>query len=109
MRRGLALGCGGTLGLAWSAVALAAFEDASGWDAREADVLLGTSAGAELAVMLGSGRSTREVLAALDEQPDADPILRRHLGAERHPGHLPPLPRPALPSLGLVQIGRAHV
>jgi NTE family protein len=64
IRRDLAIGCGGTLGFAWSVVALRAVERELGWDARDADVLLGTSAGAELAALLGSGRSVEDISAA---------------------------------------------
>lgn len=102
-RRALAVGCGGTLGFAWSAVALRAVEQQLDWDARTADVLVGTSAGSEVVAALGSGRSTQDLLDALDGAPGADPVLARHLG--HHPGQLPPLPRPALPAAGLLTAG----
>jgi NTE family protein len=101
--RGLVLGCGGTLGFAWSAIALQAVERTLDWDAREADVIVGTSAGAELAAMLGSGIATDSIVAALDGAEAADPVVARHL--EHHPGMVPPRPAPALPALGLVKAG----
>lgn len=101
--RGLAIGCGGTLGLAWSAVALAAVERALDWDVRTADVLLGTSAGAEAVAILGSGRTPTDLLDALDDAPGADPLLRDHV--QTPPRGVPPLPRPALPAAGLVRAG----
>jgi len=101
--RALAIGCGGTLGFAWTAAALAALEDALDWDLRTAEVLVGTSAGSEIVAALGSGRTPRDLLAALAGEPDADPVLARHLAL--HPGNVPPLPAPGLPGLGLVRAG----
>lgn len=101
--RGLVIGCGGTLGFAWSAVALDELERQLGWDVRTADIIIGTSAGSELAATLGSGRTPADLLAALDGDLDADPVLLRHVTT--HPGHVPPLPRPALPRFGAVAAG----
>lgn len=98
-RRGLVVGCGGTLGFAWAVAALAAVEEQLDWDARTAEVLVGTSAGAEVVSALGSGRSVSDLLAALLGRSDADPLLLRHVGA--HPGALPPVPWPGLPGAGL--------
>ena len=105
-RRALAIGCGGTLGFAWTAVALREVERQLDWDARTAAVLVGTSAGAEVVAALGSGRTPQDLLDALDGLPGADPVLARHVGL--HPGHLPPVPFPALPALGLVRAGLAR-
>lgn len=95
MGRALVIGCGGTLGFAWTAAVLAELER-QGWDPRTADVLVGTSAGAELVARLGAGMS------AADLQDDGgDP-----------PRALPPLPRPGLPGLGLTRAaltGRADL
>jgi NTE family protein len=65
-RRGLAIGCGGTLGFAWTAIALQAVERRLDWNARTAEVLVGTSAGSEVVALLGSGRSVAEIVAGLD-------------------------------------------
>src|SRR5689334_17315736 len=89
-RRGLAIGCGGTLGFAWTAVALDAIERELDWDVRTADVLIGTSAGSELVGALGSGLTPADLLAALDGTPDADPVLAGHVHV--HPGAAPPVP-----------------
>lgn len=105
-RRALAIGCGGTLGFAWTAVALRAVEDRLGWDARTADVLLGTSAGSEVVAALGAGRTPQDLLDALDGRPGADPVLARHLSVQ--PGARPPVPAPVLPALGLVRAGIAR-
>ncbi|WP_394613300.1 patatin-like phospholipase family protein [Lentzea sp. JNUCC 0626] len=86
-RRGLAIGCGGTLGFAWTAIALQAVEQDLSWDARTASVLVGTSAGAEMVALLGSGRSVTDVVHALGSPG---------------PGIRPPLPRLRWPALGLL-------
>ena len=52
-RRALVLGCGGVAGGAWSIAALHHLEQKLDWDARDADILIGTSAGAVLATLLG--------------------------------------------------------
>lgn len=101
-RRGLVIGCGGTLGFAWTAATLAALEQELGWDARTADVLVGTSAGSEAVALLGAGRSAPSVVAALSGSQQ-DPVLARHLG--RHPGMVPPVPRLSWPATGLVRAG----
>ena len=105
-RRALAIGCGGTLGFAWTAVALRALEEQLDWDARTADVLLGTSAGSEIVAALGSGRTPQDLLDALDGRDGADPVLAAHLAA--HPGSAPPVPAPVLSALGLVRAGIAR-
>lgn len=102
-QRGLAIGCGGTLGLAWTAAALDAVEQALGWDLRTADVLVGTSAGSELVAALGTGRTPRDLVSALEGAPDADPVLAAHFA--RHPGNVPPVPALGLPGLGLTRAG----
>jgi len=55
MKRGLVLGGGGVLGAAWMIGALQAVSEAYEWDPREADVLVGTSAGSVLSALLGCG------------------------------------------------------
>lgn len=96
MGRALVIGCGGTLGFAWTAAVLAELER-QGWDPRSADVLVGTSAGAELVALLGAGVSG----AAIDA--GSDPRVAAHLSSAAAPGRLPGLPRPALPGLGLTR------
>lgn len=98
-RRGVIIGCGGTLGFAWSAVALQTLERRLGWDARTAAVLVGTSAGSEAVALLGAGRSVDTVVAALHGST-ADSVLAAHLAVD--PGRYPPLPRPAWPARGLL-------
>ena len=102
-RRGLVIGCGGTLGAAWIAAALVALRDELDWDPREADLLLGTSAGAETVTILGSGCSVDDILE-MQLGTTTNPILAEHLSAA--PGAFPPVPRLGLPALGLLRHAR---
>ncbi|WP_405489594.1 patatin-like phospholipase family protein [Nocardia sp. NBC_00511] len=92
-RRGLAIGCGGTVGAAWIVAALNSVRDVLDWDPRTADVMIGTSAGAEMLTMLGNGIGVDD-LVAMQRGTTTNPILTAHMRAE--PGRLPPLPRPRL-------------
>jgi len=98
MRRGLVLGAGGVLGAAWTIGALAALQEHYGWDPREAEVLIGTSAGSVLTAALGCGVG---VDALLHHQQGVvvpgDPRIEydHDSGAG---GALPPLPRPGIGS-----------
>jgi NTE family protein len=92
-RRGVVLGAGGVLGAAWTIGALTAVQEEYGWDPREAEVLIGTSAGSVLAAFLGCGISVEQLLnhqkgivAPGDPQIDYDPD--RDSG-----GALPPRPK----------------
>lgn len=60
-RRGLVLGAGGILGAAWTVGALSAIEEATGWDPRQAGVIVGTSAGSVLAALLRAGTSVQRL------------------------------------------------
>lgn len=89
-RRGLVLGCGGTVGGAWQVGVLASLEHQLSWDARTADVIVGTSAGATLATMLGAGVEVDEIVAAHRGDPATRPALRRFL--TQPPARLPRAP-----------------
>lgn len=93
--RGLALGCGGTLGFAWTVGALAAIRDETGWEARDADALIGTSAGAEMTVLLGSGSSVSELISFVHGKNFPGELAAYRNGA---PGAVPPIPRFSLGS-----------
>jgi NTE family protein len=54
---GLVLGAGGIAGGAWHAGVLDALREATGWDARDAEVVVGTSAGSITATTLRAGLS----------------------------------------------------
>ena len=85
-RRAIVLGGGGVLGAAWMIGALSAVQDAYGWDPREAEILVGTSAGSVLSALLGCQLSVetlvnhqRGVPAPGDPQVDFDPDGARTL------------------------------
>lgn len=61
-RVGIVLGAGGVLGGAWMVGGLAALHRVTGWDPREADCLVGTSAGALFAALLAAGVSPTRLL-----------------------------------------------
>lgn len=63
MRVGLALGAGGITGGAFHAGVLAALDETIGWDARRADVILGTSAGSLTGAMLRAGIAPGDLAA----------------------------------------------
>jgi NTE family protein len=65
----LVLGGGGTLGEAWMNAVLAGIEDASGFDARECEGYVGTSAGSIVAAALAGGARPDARLGALPEAP----------------------------------------
>lgn len=59
-RVGLVLGAGGLTGTAFHAGVLTALADEIGWDARGADVVVGTSAGSTAAALMRSGFPPRD-------------------------------------------------
>jgi NTE family protein len=74
-RVGLVLGAGGVTGGAFHAGVLAALVDSIGWDARDADLIVGTSAGSVTGATLRAGLSPRDMAArARGEQLSADGI-----------------------------------
>lgn len=94
-RRGIVLGGGGVLGGTWAIGALARMEDAYGFRAGDADVIVGTSAGSVLAALLGSGVTVEQLRQHYNEETvtegplagyDFDPV--RATG-----GHRPAMPR----------------
>ncbi|RJQ81817.1 patatin [Pseudonocardiaceae bacterium YIM PH 21723] len=101
MKRALVIGCGGTVGGAWQVGALHAIRDALGWDPREADVLVGTSAGSHLSAMLGMGLSVDDLVAAQRDEPGSPDAAR--LFFTRPPSALPSLPAPRPTAAGLTR------
>lgn len=95
-RWGLVLGGGGVLGAAWMLGALTAFEQTQGRDPRDADMIVGTSAGAVVAALLGAGVSTRELRAhQLGEPASSGPLAVLEWDYETATGGAHP-PRPRL-------------
>ncbi|WP_231116223.1 patatin-like phospholipase family protein [Motilibacter rhizosphaerae] len=104
-RRAVVLGAGGVLGAAWMVGSLVALRDALGVEARDADLLVGTSAGSVLAALLAAGCSAEDLLAS---QRSAEGLLPlpggRTVGFDHDTGTggwLParPSPPPASPAL----------
>lgn len=122
-RRGLVLGAGGVLGFAWAVGALSALEAALGIDCRDAQMLVGTSAGSITAALLGCGVAVPTMLAHQSGIPvEGDPDARGP--AARDPaargwdidydyesdsgGSLPPWPAPGLGSAHLLVHAALH-
>ncbi len=68
----LVLGAGGLLGTAYHAGVVAALDEVLGFDAREADLIVGTSAGANTAATLRSGLSPADHHARATDRPVSD-------------------------------------
>lgn len=103
----LVLGAGGVIGGAYHAGTLAALAEVTGWDARDADLVVGTSAGSGVASSLRLGISPADHLRRAqdlepdDSMPDLDPALpRQRVTLPDHPGFRPlDLLRPTAPFL----------
>jgi NTE family protein len=104
-RRGLVLGAGGVLGAAWMIGCLSVLEDRTGWDARQADVIIGTSAGSVLAALLGSGIDVATLLAHQRGAAGGDTPFPEFDADTASGGALPPRPRLGIGSTAL--LGRA--
>jgi NTE family protein len=91
-RIGLVLGAGGVVGHAFHVGVLKALEEATGWDPREAEVIVGTSAGSHVAAYLRAGASAADLAARIagDGAALADRGMYQRLG---DPFPVPP-PRP---------------
>ncbi|MCD2197469.1 patatin-like phospholipase family protein [Actinomycetospora endophytica] len=91
-RRAVVLGTGGSLGYAWTVAALSTWQQATGLDARDADVVVGTSAGSIVASALASGLAVEDLVDHLLDAPSRPSSNRkpRRRGAR---GGLPPMPR----------------
>ena len=98
-RTAIVLGCGGTIGAAWAIAALHSLVEQTGFDPRKADVMLGTSAGAELVTMLAGGASV-DALVDMQCGRATDPRLREHIAST--PPSAPPLPEFPLLNPGLI-------
>jgi NTE family protein len=103
-RRGLVLGAGGVLGAAWSVGALCALEEATGVDLRTCDYIVGTSAGAVLAALLGSGVTPGELRDHQLGRPVPERLAELRWNYDRSTGGaFPPLPKLGVGSPALVR------
>lgn len=103
-RIGLVLGAGGIVGQAYHAGVLAALEHDYGWDPREAEVIVGTSAGSITGSLLRQGVPASELAAWTVRAPLTDEgQLLEQLFGDAHPEFEPfrardlMLRRPSLP------------
>jgi predicted acylesterase/phospholipase RssA len=62
-RIGLVLGAGGAVGHAFHAGVLAGLAEVTGWDARDSEVIVGTSAGSVVGALLRAGLSGPDLAA----------------------------------------------
>ncbi|GAA2157494.1 hypothetical protein GCM10009760_59730 [Kitasatospora kazusensis] len=110
VRRGLVLGGGGMLGAAWTIGALCAVEEATGWRPAEAEVILGTSAGAILGTMLAAGVRAEHLRDhQLGLPVEAGPLAGVDFDYDSAVGGaLPPRPRPGIGSPGLLRDAVRH-
>lgn len=108
-RVALVLGAGGTVGHAFHAGVLAALADVIGWDARRADVMVGTSAGSLVASLLRAGLPpgdlARRAVGARLSADGATVVARARLGAPG--GQPPPRRRPTGRSASPTRLARA--
>lgn len=74
----LVLGAGGVVGAAWLVGALRAIQETTGFDPRNADCILGTSAGAAIGALLAAGLSPEQI-EDFAQRPETEDGLRRGL------------------------------
>jgi NTE family protein len=100
-RRAIVLGAGGVLGFAWTLGALSALEEVAGFDTRDVDVIIGTSAGSVSAGLLACGLPVQAICRHHQGVPGpADPPITYDYNVSTG-GVLPPRPgwRPGSPRL----------
>jgi NTE family protein len=104
----LVLGGGGIAGAAWHGSVLAALDEA-GWDARAADLVVGTSAGSTVAAVLRLGVPPADLVAGPLGRP-LSPEGAAHAARGGRPMDLPAprltLARPTAPRLALRAVAR---
>jgi NTE family protein len=89
---GLVLGAGGVVGHAFHAGVLAAVAESTGWDPRDADVIVGTSAGSVVGALLRAGASAPDLAARATGAPVSSAGRRLIARAEAAHQDLPPIP-----------------
>ena len=102
-RIGLVLGAGGPVAHAFHCGVLHGLAQATGWDPRTADVIVGTSAGAQVAALLRAGLEAADLAARVTGDvltPPGSELMRHYVRPshdEPHPDHprrfLPAAPR----------------
>ena len=91
-RIGLVLGAGGAVGHAFHSGVLAALAEETGWDARDAEIIVGTSAGSLVGAFLRAGLSPADLAARATDASlsvEGSVLVDRATAATEH---LPPIP-----------------
>ncbi|OIV37575.1 hypothetical protein BIV57_10240 [Mangrovactinospora gilvigrisea] len=104
-RRGLVLGGGGLLGAAWTIGALCAVQEALEWDPRDAEAIVGTSAGSVVGALLAAGIGAEELR---DHQRGVRPATGPLAGVQvdydtMTGGAVPRAPRPGIGSPAMLR------
>jgi NTE family protein len=107
-RFGVVLGAGGVLGAAWTIGALRALEEVTGYDPRDAEVLIGTSAGSVVAATLGCGIGTEALVNQQAGTPGPDDPRVDYDYDHDTGGSLPPMPRLKIGSKSLLFTATVH-
>jgi NTE family protein len=82
----MVLGAGGSVGLAFHGGVLAALEEATGWDPRTAEVIVGTSAGSLTASLLRVGLPAADLRRVTENEPlSPEGALLAEVGAPHRP------------------------
>ena len=94
---GLVLGAGGGSGWAWMVGCLGALAEVAGWDARSADLIIGTSAGAGIGATLRAGLGPRDQFRQYRGEavsPEGEAFFARAREVTRSPGPADHAPAP---------------
>ncbi len=95
-RRALVFGGGGVLGGTWAVGALSAWQEVTGLNPKDVDIIVGTSAGSVLAALVASGVSIEELITHYkDQHVTTGPLA----GYEWDPDRATGGNRPGLPKL----------
>jgi len=93
----IVLGAGGPVGHAFHTGVLRALSEARGWDPREADLVVGTSAGAQVGALLRAGMTAEDLMRRVTGEPmskEGEAIARHWI----RPSHDAPRRSPWRPS-----------
>jgi NTE family protein len=91
-RIGLVLGAGGTVGHAFHAGVLTGLAEETGWDARDAEVIVGTSAGSVVGALLRAGLSGPDLSAHSTDGAMSEEGRRIAARADVGRNEQPPIP-----------------
>ena len=107
-RRGVVLGAGGVLGAAWTIGALKAVEEHTGFDPRDAEVIIGTSAGSVVGAALATGISVEQLVRhQRGIVEEGDPVIEYDHEVDTG-GALPPRPKLGIGSRALLIRAARH-